>query len=119
MLRRRVIHVDGTRYGYTVRFTNQGHVTVGIWQEEPDRRSQLRVLVRFDDPWIHYGIILTAPPERVAEVFTFKPVSPSLVEGLIRAGIAAGWQPGSRGATAKFSLGGVPGDHISLIPVNV
>lgn len=111
--------MDGVRYGYTVRFADENHVTVGIWQAKPDRLSRLDVIVRFDDPWIHYGVILTAPPERVAEVFTFKPVSPSLVESLIRAGIAAGWQPESGGATARFSLGGVPGDGIALIPVTV
>ncbi|MFI2652238.1 hypothetical protein [Micromonospora fulviviridis] len=45
----------------------------------------------FDDPWLNYGPIITAPSDRVAEVFALEPVTPRLVAGLIQQAVAAGW----------------------------
>ena len=117
--RQRTIQVDGIAYGFNVRFTNQSHVTVRAWLLEPDRRRQLRVDVRFDDPWLHYGEIITAPPGRAAEVFQLEPVRPRLVEGLIRAGIAAGWDPQSSGAATHFTMTGADADRPGLIAVTL
>jgi hypothetical protein len=64
----------------------------------------LDVLVAFDDPWLNYGPILTAPPDRVAEVFVLAPITPRLVEQLVRAGLADGWRPADSGAPMRFTL---------------
>ena len=58
----------------------------------------------FDDPWLNYGPIITAPSGRVAEVFALTPVTPRLVAGLIQAALAAGWQVHGDGGPLRFML---------------
>ncbi|MFD8706896.1 hypothetical protein ACFV1W_30555 [Kitasatospora sp. NPDC059648] len=95
----RRIHVDDRDYRWVVRLRDSAHVDVRVWLDHPGGPYRpLVVTHRFDDPWLHYGILLTAPPERVREVLRLEPVKPALVAGLIRAGLAAGWQPEEKGA---------------------
>lgn len=70
----------------------------------------LEVTLRFDDPWLHYGVLLTAPAERIAEVFRLAPVTPALTAALVRAGLAAGWRPEQPGAPRRFTMDGGPAD---------
>ncbi|MFJ6381624.1 hypothetical protein ACIQI7_16725 [Kitasatospora sp. NPDC092039] len=101
----RRIHVDGRDYRWVVRFHDAEHVVVRIW---PDRRSGRRVELvrRFDDPWLNYGTLLTAPADRVAEVFNLAPVTPFLAATLVRAALAAGWHPDQPGAPERFTVTG-------------
>lgn len=95
----RGIHVDGRDYRWTVRHRDAAHVDVRVWLDRPGGPyRQLVATRRFDDPWLHYGVLLGAPPERIAEVFQLEPVKPALVADLIRAGHAAGWRPEEKGA---------------------
>ncbi|GAB3136378.1 hypothetical protein GCM10027290_00020 [Micromonospora sonneratiae] len=58
----------------------------------------------FDDPWLNYGPIITAPADRVAEAFALAPVTPQLVARVIQAALAAGWQVDGGGGPLRFAL---------------
>ncbi|MCP3784895.1 hypothetical protein NLX85_16120 [Micromonospora sp. A3M-1-15] len=94
--RRRRIRVDGVDYRWTVRHADPGQVVVRVWHAATGRGTGLEVLVAFDDPWLNFGPIVTAPSDRVAEVFALEPVTPRLVAALVQAAVAAGW-PAHRG----------------------
>lgn len=103
--RKRRITVDGVDYEWVVRPVDAGHVVVRIWLiDAVRRRRQLEVGVAFDDPWLNFGPIITAPSEKVSEIFALSPVTSGLTERLVRLGLAAGWQPESRGEPMRFSL---------------
>jgi hypothetical protein len=68
------------------------------------RHRPLEVRVEFDDPWLNYGPIITAPSDKVGEIFALTPVTSELTARLVRLGLAAGWQPESRGAPSRFTL---------------
>ncbi|MCI4066829.1 hypothetical protein MRQ36_31420 [Micromonospora sp. R77] len=87
--RRRRIRVDGVDYRWTVRRIDAGHVLCRIWGVRPGRSCPLEVRVAFDDPWLNYGPIITAPPEQVADRFALAPVTPQLVAELIRAALTS------------------------------
>lgn len=89
--RKRRIRVDGVDYRWTVSQVDPGHVVVRVWHAAIMRGTGLEVLVAFDDPWLNFGPIITAPSDRVAEVFALEPVTPRLVAGLIQAAVATGW----------------------------
>lgn len=39
------------------------------------------------------ALIITAPPGRAAEVFQLDPITPAVVEGIVRQAIGDGWRP--------------------------
>ena len=95
----RSIVVDGADYRWAVGQVDPGHVTVKVWHGARGRGGALEVMVAFDDPWLNYGPIITAPAGRAAEVFVLEPVVPSLVEKIVRQALDAGWQPQHSGTT--------------------
>ncbi|GHJ54056.1 hypothetical protein Nm8I071_33630 [Nonomuraea sp. TT08I-71] len=101
--RRRRIRVDGVDYRWTVRHADPGHVVVRVWHAAT-RVAGLEVLVAFDDPWLNFGPIITAPSDRVAEVFALEPVTPRLVAALIQAAVAAGWPAHGDGGPRRLVL---------------
>ncbi|MGW3043526.1 hypothetical protein ACWC9T_26555 [Kitasatospora sp. NPDC001159] len=103
----RRIHVDGRDYRWAVRSRDGEHVVVRVWLDQAGRGGRvLAVTRRFDDPWLHYGVLLTAPPERIAEILQLEPVTPALTADLVRAGLAAGWRPEETGAELRFTTAG-------------
>jgi hypothetical protein len=96
----RTIEVDGTGYRWAVRRVDPGHVAVRIWQTG----APLEVQVDFDDPWLNYGPIITAPRDKVADIFALTPITSELTARLVRLALAAGWQPESPGAPTRFTL---------------
>jgi hypothetical protein len=80
-----------------------GYVAVHICLEDQGRgAARLDVRVRFDDPWLNYGPMLTAmayAPERFNEVFDLCPVTPKIVASMIEQARARGWDPNDRGST--------------------
>lgn len=102
--RRRRIRVDGVDYRWTVRHADPGHVVVRVWHAATGRGTGLEVLVAFDDPWLNFGPIVTAPSDRVAEVFALEPVTPRLVAALIQAAVAAGWPAPGGGGPRRLVL---------------
>jgi hypothetical protein len=70
------------------------HVLVRIWPRGAGGdAARLDVGVRFDDPWLNFGPIVTAPAARVAEVFQLTPVTPRLVAAAIAQALARHWDP--------------------------
>ncbi|MET8540373.1 hypothetical protein ABZW03_06930 [Kitasatospora sp. NPDC004799] len=106
----RRIHVDGRDYRWLVRFQDGEHVLIRAWPDRPGPRRgrPVEFTRRFDDPWLHYGVLLTAPADRITEVFRLDPVTPALTAAVIRAALAAGWQPERPGAGApdRFTVTG-------------
>ncbi|WP_030057253.1 MULTISPECIES: hypothetical protein [Streptomyces] len=112
----RRIHVDGRDYRWIIRPRDASHVVVRAWLDTGGRSGRpLEVARCFDDPWLNHGILLTAPADRIAEVFQLAPVTPALTAALIRAGLAAGWHPEVPGAPQRFTMDGEPADF-TLLP---
>jgi hypothetical protein len=81
-----------------------GHVRVRVWEDAPGRRGGvLEVLVAFDDPWLNYGPIITAPPGRAAQVLQLSPVVPALLAQIVRQALHEGWQA-DHGGTTRLRL---------------
>jgi hypothetical protein len=99
----RNIVVDGTEYRWAVGMVDPGHVLVKVWHGARGRGGVLEVMVDFDNPWLNYGPIITAPPGRAAEVFKLDPVVPGLVATIIRQAREAGW-PAEHSGTTRLQL---------------
>jgi hypothetical protein len=83
--------------------TYPGYVLVRIWPRGAGGdAARLDVRVRFDDPWLNFGPIVTAPAARVAEVFQLAPVTPRLVAAAIAQALARNWNPDARGTTTTW-----------------
>jgi hypothetical protein len=103
--RRRIrsIVVEDVAYRWTVGLVDPGHVKVKVWHVAPVRGGALEVIVDFDDPWLNFGPIVTAPVGRAAEVFNLNPIAPALVAKIIRQAVDAGWHP-THGTTTRLRL---------------
>lgn len=99
----RSIRVDGVDYRWAVGLVDPGHVRVTVWPAARERGGALEVMVAFDDPWLNYGPIITAPAGRAAEVFELNPVAPALVARIVRLALDAGW-PAQRSGTTRLQL---------------
>ena len=94
----RAITIDGVRYAWRVRRLDAHTITLSVWlARKAPTNQELRVCLRFDDPWLNYGPIITAPPERVQEVFVLQPLTPARVRQIILAALQSGWQPDGGG----------------------
>ncbi len=99
----RTLSVDGVSYVWRVKRLDPQHVLLRVWPAQNARkRQELHARIRFDDPWLNYGPLLAAPPERVAEVFVLDPITPSRVRDIILAALKAGWQPNQDGKSLPF-----------------
>ncbi|OJF11977.1 hypothetical protein [Couchioplanes caeruleus] len=99
----RSIVVEDIAYRWTVGLVDPGHVKVKIWRDGPEPGGALEVLATFDDPWLNYGPIITAPAGRAAEVFELSPIAPALVAKIVRQALDAGWQTYDNG-TMRLQL---------------
>jgi hypothetical protein len=94
----RPITINGVNYVWRVRHLDPQHVRLSVWLAQKDRTNrELRVRVRFDDPWLNYGPIITAPPERVRDAFVLEPLTPARVRQIILAALHMGWLPNASG----------------------
>lgn len=81
-----------------------GHVLVRIWPRGAGGdAARLDVRVRFDDPWLNFGPIVSVPAAKVAEVFQLAPVTPRLVADAIAQALARHWDPDARGTTTTWA----------------
>lgn len=99
----RSITIGHVNYVWRVRSLGLDAVALNVWLAQKARSNQeLCVRVRFDDPWLNYGLIITAPPERVREVFVLEPLTPARVRQIILAALQAGWNPSGGGQPLTF-----------------
>ena len=95
----RSITVEGISYRWRVRGLDAHTVTLSVWlAHKASTNQELRVRLPFDDPWLNYGPIITAPPDRVQEIFVLQPLTPARVRQIILAALQVGWHPASGGA---------------------
>ncbi len=101
--RLRPITIDGVNYIWRARSLGPRFVLLSVWLAQKSRANQeLRVRVPFDDPWLNYGPIITAPPERVRDIFMLEPLTPARVRQIILAALQAGWHPAAGGQALAF-----------------
>ncbi len=94
----RTITIEGVSYAWRVRRLDAHTITLSVWlARKTSTNQELRVRLRFDDPWLNYGPIITAPPKRVQEAFALQPLTPARVRQIILAALQAGWQPDGGG----------------------
>lgn len=101
--RLRTLSVDDAEYRWVVRHRDAHRVELRVWPADAARGVCVQVLVRFDDPWLNYPELLLAAPERRGELFVFAPVTPRLVEHVVRLVTASGWPLASTTPT-RFAL---------------
>jgi hypothetical protein len=90
----RQITIGSTCYLWVVRRIDPHFVVLFAWARERKRRDfPLEVRLHYDDPWLHFGDSITAPPDRLDEVFQLVPITPGSVRLIIEAAIRAGWGP--------------------------
>ncbi|MCX5069846.1 hypothetical protein OOJ91_28780 [Micromonospora lupini] len=97
----RSIVVEDVVYRWTVGQVDPGRVKVTVWRDGPG--GALEVMAIFDDPWLNFGPIITAPAGRAAEVFELSPIAPALVAKIVRQALDMGWQAHDR-ATTRLQL---------------
>lgn len=86
--------VDGAPHRYQVvpdGTDAPGFVQVRVWPGDDRSGPPVCVRVRFDDPWRNYGTLLTAPADRIQDVFALQPMTPGRIAALVRAAHATGW----------------------------
>lgn len=111
--RPRLMTIGAAAYLWIVRPIDPNHVVLRVWSKARGRKDfPLEVRFRFDDPWLNYGPIITAPSERRHEFFESVPVTPNAVRRAIEAAIAAGWNP-DRPREHRLFERGSNGDLIS------
>lgn len=95
----RRITIAGVEYRWHVTVLDPHIVLLAVWLARLGRGGQqLRVRVRFDDPWINWGPLLVTPVERVADLFVLRPLTPGAVRRIIEAALDTGWHPVASGA---------------------
>lgn len=77
------------------------------------RDAPLEVQIRYDDPWLNFGPIITAPPEQVHTIFQLAPITPGQVRTMIEAALTAGWDPESASSQRRFTRDA----HGKLVPI--
>jgi hypothetical protein len=79
-------------------------VLVRVWPHGAGgNAARLDVRVRFDDPWLNFGPIITAPTARVTGVFQLAPVTPRLVAAAIAQALVRNWDPDVRGTITTWA----------------
>lgn len=74
-----------------------------MWRDGRPRGRAIAVRVRFDDPWLNFGPMLTTPTDRRSTVWATEPVTPRHVAAMIRGARAHGWDP-SAAVTTPIQL---------------
>ena len=112
--RLRRISIASVQYFWRVASIDPQHVLLKVWAANRSRRDfPLEVRLRFDDPWLNFGPIVTAPPERVHEVFQLAPITPAVVREIVEVALHAGWNPLDPQAHRRF----VWSETRELIPI--
>lgn len=99
----RRITIGTEQYQWQIKPLDERHILLRVWAADMPRHAPLGVRLRFDDPWLNFGPIITAPPERRDELFQLRPATPALVRQVIEAALQAGWQPS--GPALRFDWG--------------
>jgi hypothetical protein len=90
----RQIIVDNIAYRWRVRTLDPQHVLLHVvLATDRGNRSPLEVRIRFDDPWLNYGLLITATSQQIQNNFALEPVMPRQVRAIILSAREQRWQP--------------------------
>jgi hypothetical protein len=90
----RKIAIDGVVYRWRVQTLDPQHVLLHVvLATDRGNRSPLEVRIRFDDPWLNYGLLITATSQQIQQNFALEPVTPRQVRAIILSAREQGWQP--------------------------
>lgn len=110
----RRITVNSIDYVWRVQRLDPQMVVLRVWLRGRARRdAPLEVQIRYDDPWLNFGPIITAPPEQVHTIFQLAPITPGQVRTMIEAALTAGWDPESASSQRRFARDA----HGKLVPI--
>jgi hypothetical protein len=94
----RPIAIDGVSYLWRIRRLDPHTVLLSVWlAQKASTNQELRVRLPFDDPWLNYGPLITAPPDRIHDIFVLEPITPARVRQIILAALQTGWRPDGGG----------------------
>lgn len=100
----RRISIGAAVYLWRIQRVDERYVMLRVWAVSRRRRDfPLELRLRFDDPWLNYGPILTASPEQRAAHFQLNPITPANVRQIILAALAAGWQADQPAEPQRFA----------------
>ena len=95
----REIRVSNRTFLWRVVPTSPNYVCVRIWNKGEKRRPWLQVRCRFDDPWLHFGELISGDPQSIKKYFRLDPITPRLVQEFITTVAQEfGWPAGERPA---------------------
>src|SRR5215472_3182795 len=90
----RKIAIDGVAYRWRVQTLDPQYVLLRVvLATDRGNRSPLEVRIRFDDPWLNYGLLITASPQQIQQNFALEPVTPHQVRAIILSASGQGWRP--------------------------
>ena len=103
----RTIIVGDRKYGYVVapdraRAEYPGFLRITIWNLDCKHGQKLKTYIRFDDPWLNYGPLITGEPDKIKEAFELRPVTPKVIGKIIDMAIITGWEPTKAGKEIIF-----------------
>ncbi len=107
--RPRKIHVAGEDYLWVVNRTHTGYpgyVTFKIFSAQNRAGQRVEVRVRFDDPWLNYGPMISTDREQFSKIWALNPVTPGQVAQVIEAVRKKDWHPLEKGAPLRFRFEG-------------
>ena len=79
----RSIEVESHTFRWRVAPIDSNYICLRIWKTDQRRIPWTQVRCRFDDPWLHFGEIISGDPERIKKYFQLNPIKPGLVRELI------------------------------------
>jgi hypothetical protein len=90
----RRILIEKHWYLWYVNIFDACHVDLRVFSANKHlHHSTLHVRIRFDDPWLNYGPLITGDPERIRQAFVLTPVVSHTVRAIILAAHEQGWHP--------------------------
>ncbi|WP_431688756.1 hypothetical protein [Hahella sp. NBU794] len=78
-----------------------GYLRLTIWLSY-NKSQKLIVIMRFDDPWLNFGPVIACPPEKAAELFELRPITPGEVRTVIESALERGWPASAKSHETLF-----------------
>ncbi len=89
----RKIAIGGVAYRWRVQTLDPRYVLLHVvLATDRGNRSPLEVRIRFDDPWLNYGLLVTANSQQIQN-FVLEPVTLRQVRAIILSARDHGWLP--------------------------
>lgn len=99
----RKIVVQGKTYVWNVKQIDPNYICLRIWANAVKSIPWLQFRYRFDDPWLHFGELITGG-SRAREVLALEPLKPKSVAEIIERVLRQYGEPGSGFRTINLEM---------------